>query len=125
MRRTRVCRGREPDGTPCPNPTSDRRGFCGEHRRQSGGRSHNPLYDSYAWRKRRKLELAKHRARYGDMCPGFRRSPHPSKALTLDHVVPLGLGGSIDGPTRVLCASCNTRAGNAAMPRGFALRRPP
>lgn len=40
------------------------------------------MYDARAWRKRRTFELAAHRARHGDRCPGFGVPPHASSDLT-------------------------------------------
>jgi hypothetical protein len=72
--------------------------------------AHNPAYDRPAWRKHSARRRAEHVARHGWVCPGFGRPGHPAPRLTLDHGVPLALGGALiqdDGD--VLCPSCNTR----------------
>jgi 5-methylcytosine-specific restriction protein A len=76
----------------------------------------NPVYATREWMERSKRELAAWRRRYGDWCPGYRRPAHQTADLTLDHVVPLALGGAPDGPTQVLCRSCNTRKRHVETP---------
>ena len=58
-------------------------------------------------------------ARHGWICPGWKRAPHPSRDLTLDHVIPVVEGGQFSGPVRVLCRSCNS-ARQAPPPDDFA-----
>lgn len=116
--RSRICRA-----APCPNPTTSTNGYCPLHQGVERRKAANPVYATYAWRKRRTRELREHRAVHGDTCPGFRRTPHRAPRLSLDHVTPLGMGGAVDGPTQILCPSCNTRRSNVMMPRGFRLRR--
>lgn len=58
-------------------------------------------------------------ARHGWTCPGWKRAPHPSRDLTLDHVIPVVEGGQFCGPVRVLCRSCNS-ARQASPPDDFA-----
>lgn len=57
--------------------------------------------------------VAAHLERHGRWCPGFERSAHELTArqqLTVDHIVPLALGGTNDrGNLHVLCSSCNGR----------------
>ena len=48
--------------------------------------------------------------RNGWICPGYRRLPHYSKDLTIDHRFPRARGGSERASNlRVLCRSCNSR----------------
>lgn len=76
----------------------------------------NPAYATRKWMARSTRELAEHRARYGNWCPGYGRPAHPSADLTLDHIVPLALGGPPDGATQVLCRGCNTRKRHVETP---------
>lgn len=68
---------------------------------------HKP-YDG-PWRARAKRVVDDHRARFGDVCPGYGQPPHPASILAADHVDPIGAGGAIDGPLQVLCTGCNSR----------------
>ena len=50
-------------------------------------------------------------ARFGLVCPGFRRPKHyvrHRRDLTADHVISRSAGGSEFGELRVLCRSCNS-----------------
>jgi len=58
--------------------------------------------------RRRKATVDAWIASNGPMCPGWARSPHLSRDLTADHVIPRFYGGE-DGPLVVRCRSCNTR----------------
>lgn len=64
---------------------------------------------SAAWVKFSCARLAEHRALVGDWCPGWRREGHAADVLTVDHVIPISLGGDLFGETQVLCRSCNSR----------------
>ncbi|WP_265561027.1 HNH endonuclease [Streptomyces hygroscopicus] len=65
------------------------------------------------WRRLAAAAVARHRALYGDWCPGWRRDPHPAQDLTADHVQPLVRDGvSVEGNVQVLCRSCNAAKGN-------------
>lgn len=107
----------------CGTTTLNATSRCGKHPRAGGtssGRGARKVYDSRAWKRLRATKLAEHRARYGDVCPGWSRPAHPSRQLTLDHVHPLAMGGAgITDAVQVLCASCNTRRRNHDMPRGW------
>ena len=48
-----------------------------------------------AWRRTSRDAIAAHRAQHGDICPGWKREPHPATDWVTDHDV---------GP---LCRSCN------------------
>lgn len=61
--------------------------------------------------RRRKAVVESWRSRYGNVCPGFGRSPHVATDLTADHVVPIAAGGAPSGRLSVLCRSCNSRKG--------------
>lgn len=85
---------------------------CPRHRRaQEAGRAQRPtnLTRDAAERKRRALAVARHRAAYGDWCPGYGVPAHPSSDLTADHVVSVARGGDARGPLQVLCRRCNGR----------------
>lgn len=84
-----------------------------QHRQdQIRGSAHQRGYTS-EWRRTAQAAVTKHRAQYGDWCPGWKTQPHPSKDLTADHVRPKSLGGT-DSPDNiaVLCRSCNSRKHN-------------
>lgn len=54
--------------------------------------------------------VARHRAEFGDWCPGYGRDGHPATDLTADH--PRGIHTGGDGEIgEVLCRSCNSRKG--------------
>ena len=57
---------------------------------------------------RRRQTVQEWREAHGDWCPQCGRY---GVELTADHVVPVGAGGSEDGPLRVLCRSCNSSRG--------------
>lgn len=101
MARSTVCIG-------CGNPTTNG-SRCIDCNRGFRRAVRNPAYDDPRWRKRRTRDLAEHRAKHGDICPGYKRPPHPASRLTDDHIDPLALGGDLLGPTQILCDSCNTR----------------
>lgn len=66
---------------------------------------------TYAERKRRAAVIAAWRSAHGDLCPGYKRPPHPANNLTAEHLTPVGDGGDQSGPLSVLCRSCNSRGG--------------
>ena len=79
-----------------------------------------------AWLRLSRALVAAHVARFGWVCPGWQRPPHPSHDLTADHRVPLARGGSVADGVDVLCRSCNgakgaalTGAGSGSSERGF------
>ena len=59
--------------------------------------------------KKRKQFIEEYKRAYGNLCPGWKRPPHNSTDLTVDHIIPLSKGGAEDGRIRVLCRSCNSR----------------
>jgi 5-methylcytosine-specific restriction endonuclease McrA len=63
-----------------------------------------------AWRRLRAAVLGEWIALHGWLCPGFGRWRHRTTDLTVDHVVPLRLGGARleRANLQVLCAGCNT-----------------
>jgi 5-methylcytosine-specific restriction protein A len=73
-------------------------------------------YASAAWQRHSRTTLAAWRQEHGDLCPGFRRPPHATADLTVDHTIPLGAGGALLGPTTVLCRSCNSRKAHVDRP---------
>lgn len=82
--------GRPTNGSHCPvcrRPTSNR---------------------TYADQKHRRETVEVWVRKYGYVCPGYGRPPHPSDDLTADHVVPIGPAGDPLGPLAV-CAGRATR----------------
>lgn len=59
--------------------------------------------------------MADHIARFGLVCEGYEVPEHPVDSpsdLTLDHALPVALGGGDDPvPGAVLCRGCNARKG--------------
>jgi 5-methylcytosine-specific restriction endonuclease McrA len=86
---------------------------CPEHQRAKERTKQQRRGGSAGWRERRRL-VEQHVERYGWVCPGWGgQGPHRAYDLTFDHLLPLALGGSRDGPGRALCRSCNSRRGAA------------
>lgn len=84
---------------------------CPTHARTRERARHRAEYDTPAWRWARGRAMARHRRRWGDLCPGWNRKPHLAGDLTVDHIVPLAAGGHLTDPAnlQVLCRSCNGR----------------
>lgn len=83
----------------CPKlaePGQARCTACTRHRRQALGSATARGYDS-RWAKHAKAAIADHRAKHGDICPGYRRPAHTihPDQWVCDHDL---------GP---LCRSCN------------------
>jgi len=59
--------------------------------------------------------LREWKAEHGEFCPGapdLNHPPHPSRDLTVDHILPLGQGGTHHPSNlRVLCRSANSNRG--------------
>lgn len=91
------------------------KGRCEEHARRAERKQRltvptkRTLTSSEA--RRRKTVVEAWRSRYGNVCPGFGRTPHVATDLTADHIVPIAAGGSPSGRLSVLCRSCNSRKG--------------
>jgi 5-methylcytosine-specific restriction protein A len=73
-----------------------------------------PYYDKYASQRRQAVE--EWRQANGDYCPmcgryDFDKNGRPLK-LTADHIDPVALGGSEDGPMGVHCIDCQRRQGS-------------
>jgi len=99
------CNTPTPAGAPCPNPRCPR---SRRKRRAPGADRTN------AERKRRETVVTSWVARHGHVCPGFKRPAHkvfPPDRLTADHVIPVSLGGPMNGPLEVLCNRCNASTG--------------
>ena len=69
------------------------------------------------WYWDRKRVVEEHRARFGDVCPGWRRKPHrvnpETNPLTCDHIRPRSKGGPDEGWNyQVLCRQCNSAKKN-------------
>lgn len=105
----------------CPH-TASYRGLCRGHAQleERGQKQTVPTKNigrSYEERRRRAQAVEAHRARFGDICPGFGRPPHPATDLTAQHATALVLGGAQDQPLMVLCRACNSRHGVLARNR--------
>lgn len=60
---------------------------------------------------RRRRAVSEWRARYGNVCPGYKRPPHPANDLTAEHVHAVAETGDASGRLTVLCRACNSRHG--------------
>lgn len=102
----------ELNGLPCPHQRLVNSSRCGIHqpardrfRRRSVPTKRVEPKD----RARRAAAVRAHVARHGWVCPGYGVSPHPSRDLTADDVVPVAATGRPSAELRVLCRSCNSR----------------
>ena len=87
--------------------------YCHDCRSQVEGRRHNPAYDTPEWRRRSAAAIAAWVRANGWICPGYGRTRHPSRDLTVDHPTALAHGGSLlEQETPVLCRECNSRKGS-------------
>ena len=80
---------------------------------QESQRTQRPTNLTRDWQERRRRAAAvkAHRERFGNVCPGWGRAPHPSTDLTADHDHAIAVGGSPTGTLNVLCRSCNGAKG--------------
>ncbi len=91
---------------------------CPEHRRardqaRNRGSAAARGYDG-RYRRLRAQAIAQHIARYGHVCPGYDRLPHTAEKFSIDHVVPLSMGGLNElSNFQVICLGCNQRKGRA------------
>ena len=107
--------------TVCGVVTSRPGGRCAEHARASNRSRHNTLYSTRAWQRLSARVLRAWRGQHGNWCPGYQRVAHPASDLTVDHLVPLAVGGApLDiGNLAVLCRSCNSTKGASEPDRGY------
>lgn len=117
-----LCRAMRTDGVRCGAMTSDRRGYCDEHR-PFGARMRAspepPSRRTYRWRKLSQSFLRDWVREHGWLCAGWKRAPHAvipprpgdRSPLHADHVVSLSKGGAeFDRANlQALCAKCNGR----------------
>jgi 5-methylcytosine-specific restriction endonuclease McrA len=86
---------------------------CLRHPRGSG--KGNPVHADPRWARLSKRLIARHVGQFGWACPGDGpdHPAHPTRDLTLDHVIPLRLGGAPldEANLRVLCRSQNSAKG--------------
>ena len=111
--------------TVCGVVTSRAGGRCTEHARQSNRSRHNALYSTRAWQRLSARVLRAWRGEHGHWCPGYGRPAHRASDLTVDHIVPLAVGGApFDiANTSVLCRACNSTKGAATGDRGGVAHR--
>ena len=99
----------------CGVVTSRTTGRCGEHPRLSGIGANHHLHADPRWTRLSKRMIARHVGQHGYVCPGDgpEHPAHPTRDLTLDHVLALTDGGAPFDPanTRVLCRSRNSANG--------------
>lgn len=101
------------NGSYCPIHAGTFRGF----------KNHppNPVRRTNRWRTLAASLIVDHVADHGWTCPGLppKHAPHPSRDLTVDHIVPLSRGGDpFDRANlRILCRGQNL-ARNAQLKRG-------
>lgn len=97
----------------CPNPAAYQ-GRCRSHAQEHERRQRATVAtkrDEPGSREARRRAVAAWRATHGDVCPGYRRPPHPAWDLTAQHAHALADGGDPGQPLVVLCRSCNSRHG--------------
>jgi len=101
--------------TVCGVITSRQESRCGKHPRLSGIGANHHVHADPRWTRLSKRKIARHVGQYGYVCPGDRpeHPAHPTRDLTLDHVLALTDGGAPFDPanTRVLCRSRNSANG--------------
>ena len=99
----------------CGVVTSRSTGRCSEHPRLSGLGANHHIHADPRWTGLSKRMIARHVGQHGYVCPGDgpEHPAHPTRDLTLDHVVALIDGGAPFDPanTRVLCRSRNSANG--------------
>jgi 5-methylcytosine-specific restriction endonuclease McrA len=110
--------------TVCGVVTSGPGSRCTAHAQQSNRSRHNPLYATREWQRLSVRIIAAHVGAFGWVCPGDGpdHRAHPSRSLTVDHILTLSAGGApLDRANlRVLCRSRNSELGART---GNALRR--
>ena len=101
--------------TVCGVVTSRSTGRCGEHPRLSGIGANHHVHADARWARLSKRMIARHVGKHGYICPGDgpEHPAHPTRDLTLDHVLALIDGGAPFDPanTRLLCRSRNSANG--------------
>ena len=99
----------------CGVTTSARDGRCRKHPRTSRQGANHSVHADPRWARLSRRLIARHVGEHGWVCPGDgpEHPAHPSRDLTLDHLVPLAEGGAAFDPanTRVLCRSRNSANG--------------
>jgi 5-methylcytosine-specific restriction endonuclease McrA len=100
--------------TVCGTLTSDGP-RCDKHPRTSGKGANHAVHTDPRWTRLSQRMIARHVGQYGWICPGDgpEHPAHPTRDLTLDHVMQLQEGGAPFDPanTRVLCRSRNSATG--------------
>ncbi len=101
--------------TVCGVVTSRPGSRCGEHAPLSGVGANHHVHADPRWARLSKRMIGRHVGQYGYQCPGDgpEHPAHPTRDLTLDHVLALIDGGAPFDPanTRVLCRSRNSANG--------------
>jgi hypothetical protein len=101
--------------TVCGVITSRPGSRCGKHAPLSGVGANHHVHADPRWARLSRRMIARHVGKYGYVCPGdgVEHPAHPTRDLTLDHVLALIAGGAPFDPanTRVLCRSRNSANG--------------
>ena len=94
----------------CPKLTDGQ--YCAEHKKLMDkqydmyvrSRPAYEFYHSHVWKKKRQDFLIEH-----PFCEECRRQGRLTKAILVDHIIPIGMGGSAfdDENLQALCASCH------------------
>ena len=105
--------------TVCGVITSRPGSRCGKHPRLSGIGANHHVHADPRWARLSRRMIARHVGQYSYVCPGDgpEHPAHPTRDLTLDHVLALTDGGAPFDPanTRVLCRSRNSANGARLM----------
>ncbi|KAA9227045.1 hypothetical protein F6I42_03470 [Corynebacterium amycolatum] len=90
-------------------------GLCGVHVAERDAKQWRttPTKRTRDWAEynRRRRVVTEWRAKHGDLCPGYKRTPHPASDLTAEHVHAVAETGDGRGRLTVLCRACNSRHG--------------
>lgn len=94
---------------------------CPEHTRAKAASYHKPMYDTPRWRRLRRTLIARHLRRFGYLCPGWQVPPHLAPRLSVDHIVPVPLGGAMydEANLQIACTDCNASKGSRIGRMGF------
>lgn len=94
----------------CGTPTTHTCPRCGRQQSTTQKKGNRDTADERA----RRHILQQWRVVHGNICPGTAwcatpGEPHPTKDLTVDHIIPQSAGGTLDQGWEIMCRSANSR----------------